>query len=79
LSGYPKEKHRQTTAERLKRIIAVDMVIAWRIMLITLIARKKSETPYEEVFSKTECEMIDIIQAVNKKKDYKHYRSSSVY
>jgi len=71
-TGCNVEKHRQTTAERLKRIIAVDMVIAWRIMLITLIARKRPETPYEEVFSKTECEMIDIIQAVNKKKDYKH-------
>jgi len=55
------EKHRQLTSEKLSRIIAVDMVVAWRIMLLTLLARKKPETPCTDVFSESECEVLKII------------------
>jgi len=52
------------TAERLKRAIAINMVIAWRIMLMTLLGRQCPELPPEVLFSDLE---IQVLRAYAKK------------
>ena len=42
------------TAERLRRAIAINLVIAWRIMLMTLLGREMPELPAEILFSDVE-------------------------
>jgi len=42
------------TAERLHRAIANNLVIAWRIMLMTLLGREMPELPAEILFSDVE-------------------------
>ena len=42
------------TAERLRRAIAINLVIAWRIMLMTLLGRETPELPAEILFSEVE-------------------------
>ena len=42
------------TAERLRRAIAINLVIAWRIMLMTLLGRETPELPAELLFSDLE-------------------------
>lgn len=42
------------TAERLRRAIAINLVIAWRIMLMTLLGRETPELPAEILFSDVE-------------------------
>ncbi len=55
------------TAERLKRAIAINLVIAWRIMLMTLLGRETPELPPEVMFSDIE---IKVLQAYAKKKAF---------
>lgn len=42
------------SAERLRRAIGINLVIAWRIMLMTLIGRETPELPAELLFSEIE-------------------------
>jgi hypothetical protein len=42
------------TAERLRRAIAINLVIAWRIMLMTLLGRETPELPADVLFSDIE-------------------------
>ncbi len=49
---------RHKTAERLKRAIAINSVIAWRIMLMTLLGRETPETCADMVFTDTELEVM---------------------
>jgi len=53
------------TAERLRRAIAINLVIAWRIMLMTLLGRETPELPAEILFSDVE---LRILRAYAKKK-----------
>ncbi len=53
-SGCGAEKLAYRTAERLRRGIAINMVIAWRIMLMTLLGRECPELPAEVLFSAIE-------------------------
>jgi hypothetical protein len=54
------------TAERLRRAIAINLVIAWRIMLMTLLGRETPELPAEVLFSDIE---LRALQAYSQKKD----------
>jgi hypothetical protein len=65
-SGCRIEALQHKTAERLKRAIAINLVIAWRIMLMTLMGRECPELPAEVLFSDLE---IEVLQAHAKKKD----------
>lgn len=67
-SGCCVEKLAHETAERLRRAIAVNMVIAWRIMLMTLLGRETPEMPAEVLFSDIE---LRTLRAYAKKKDLK--------
>lgn len=60
------EDTRLKTADRLKRDIAVNMVIAWRIMLMALLGRELPELPPDILFSELE---IDTLRSYAKKKD----------
>ena len=50
-SGCRIDKLAHETAERLRRAIAINMVIAWRIMLMTLLSREVPDLPAEVMFS----------------------------
>ena len=52
------------TAERLKRAIAINLVIAWRIMLMTLLGRQCPDLPADVLFSDIE---VEVLQAYAKK------------
>jgi hypothetical protein len=67
-SGCGTEKLAYRTAERLKRGIAINMVIAWRIMLMTLLGRECPELPAEVLFSDIEIEVLKT-RAAKKKID----------
>ena len=53
-SGCRIEGIAHETAERLRRAIAINLVIAWRIMLMTLLGRETPELPAEVLFSDIE-------------------------
>lgn len=53
-SGCRIEDLAHATAERLRRTIAISLVIAWRIMLMTLLGRETPELPAEVLFSDIE-------------------------
>jgi hypothetical protein len=65
-SGCRIEALQHKTAERLKRAIAINLVIAWRIMLMTLLGRECPDLPAEVLFSDPE---IEVLQAYAKKND----------
>jgi hypothetical protein len=64
-SGCRIETLQHKTAERLKRAIAINLVIAWRIMLMTLLGRECPDLPAEVLFADPE---IEVLQAYAKKK-----------
>jgi IS4 transposase len=53
-TGCKVEKHKQRNTESLKRAIAIDMVIAWRIMLLALLGRECPDLPADLLFSDNE-------------------------
>jgi hypothetical protein len=53
-SGCRIEDLAHQTAERLRRAIAINLVIAWRIMLMTLLGRETPELPAAVLFSDIE-------------------------
>jgi len=57
------------TADRLRRAIAINLVIAWRIMLMTLMGREVPALPAEVLFSDLE---IEVLKAYAKKKTSAH-------
>ena len=65
-SGCGIEKMAHDTAERLRRAIAINLVIAWRIMLMTLLGREVPDLPADVLFSDVE---LKTLQAYAKKKD----------
>lgn len=54
------------TAERLRRAIAINLVIAWRIMLMTLLGREVPDLPADVLFSDVE---LKTLHAYAKKMD----------
>jgi len=66
-SGCRVEDLAHKTAERLRRAIAINLVIAWRIMLMTLLGRETPELPSEVLFSDLE---IEVLSAYAQKRNY---------
>jgi len=64
-SGCKVEDLAHETAERLRRAIAINLVIAWRIMLMTLLGREVPGLPPEVLFSDTE---VKVLKAYAQKK-----------
>jgi hypothetical protein len=67
-SGCRIEDIAHKTAERLRRAIAINLVIAWRIMVMTLMGREVPELPAEILFSDIE---LRTLKAYAKKKRLK--------
>ena len=63
-SGCRVQALQHKTAVRLQRALAFNLVIAWRIMLLTLLGRQAPELPAELLFSELE---IQVLQAYAKK------------
>jgi len=62
-SGCEVEEHAHRTAERLKRVLAIDLVVSYRIMLMALLGRELPELPAEVLFSDIElCVLSDWAQ-----------------
>ena len=60
-SGCNILEHQNHCAEVLLRAIAIDAVIAWRIMLLTLLGREVPEMPAELIFTSGECEVLELL------------------
>jgi hypothetical protein len=58
-SGCRIEGLAHKTAERLCRAIAINLVIAWRIMVMTLLGREQPELPAEVLFSNIELRVLN--------------------
>lgn len=67
-SGCRIEDLAHESAERLRRAIGINLVIAWRIMLMTLLGRETPELPAEVLFSDIE---LRTLHAYAKKKRLK--------
>lgn len=61
-SGCRIESHQHHSAERLARAIAIDAVIAWRVMLLTLLGREVPEIPCKMIFAPWECSLLKLLQ-----------------
>lgn len=57
-SGCSIDELGHQSVERLERAIAIRMVIAWRVMLMTLLGREVPELPAELLFSKAELRVL---------------------
>jgi len=57
-SGCSIDELGHNSAERLERAIAMRMVIAWRVMLMTLLGREVPELPAELLFSNAELRVL---------------------
>ena len=64
-SGCQILAHQNHTAEALMRVIAMDAVIAWRIMLLALLGRELPELPAQLVFNRWECQMLELLAGQN--------------
>jgi len=63
-SGCHIEAHQHQSAEKLARAISIDTVIAWRVMLLTLLGREVPEIPCKLVFSPWECKLLERLQPI---------------
>ena len=60
-SGCKVLEHQNHSAQVLLRAIAIDAVIAWRIMLLALLGREVPELPCEVLFSPIECDVLELL------------------
>jgi hypothetical protein len=55
-------EHQNETAERLKRVIVIDAVIAWRIQLMALLGREVPELPCTVFFDEWEVKVLEALE-----------------
>ena len=67
-SGCQIEKLAHQQVERLERAIAINMVIAWHIMVMTLLGREVPELPADVLFSDLETEVLKAYADANRLK-----------
>ncbi len=60
-SGCKILDHQNQRAHVLLRAIALDAVIAWRIMLLALLGREVPELPSDILFDRLECEVLELL------------------
>jgi len=60
-SGCKILEHQNREAHVLLRAIALDAVIAWRIMLLALLGREVPELPVDTLFDRCECEVLGLL------------------
>ena len=72
-SGCKVLEHQNHSADVLLRAIAIDAVIAWRIMLLALLGREVPELPCDVLFNPIECGVLGLLA---KKKTRTHAPSA---
>jgi len=65
-SGCEIEELAHQRVERLERAIAINLVIAWHIMMMTLLGRQVPELPADVLFSDLEIEVLHTYATVNR-------------
>lgn len=70
-SGCKVQEHQNETAERLKRVIAIDAVLAWRIQLMTLLGREVPHLPCTVFFNEWEVKVLEALEAEKGKRGMK--------
>ena len=70
-SGCKVQEHQNETAERLKRVIAIDAVLAWRIQLMTLLGREVPELPATAFFDEWEVNVLEALEEEKGKRGMK--------
>ena len=58
-SGCKVQEHQHVSAERLKRVIAMDAVLAWRIQLMTLLGREVPDLPCTVFLDEWEAKVLE--------------------
>jgi hypothetical protein len=61
-SGCRIEDHQHQSAAKLALAIAIDAVMAWRVMLLTLLGREAPDLPCELLFEPWECHLLEELQ-----------------
>lgn len=61
-SGCRIEAHQHQSAAKLARAIAIDMVMAWRVMLLTLLGREAPAMCCKLIFDPWECRLLEQLQ-----------------
>jgi hypothetical protein len=69
--GCKVQEYQNATAERLKRAIVIDAVIAWRIQLMTLLGREVPDLPCDVFFDEWEVKVLGAIEAEKGKRGEK--------
>jgi hypothetical protein len=68
-SGCGVQEAAHDTARRLERVMAIHAVVAWRILLMTQLARQAPDLPSEVAFTQVEVEVLhQVAQTLFKKK-----------
>ena len=67
-SGCGVEELQNDTAERIKRVMAMDLVISWHIHLMTLLGREAPELPAHLLFTELEIEALCRVEEAESKK-----------
>ena len=57
-TGCGVEKYRFRDAKRIKRALAIDMVVSWRVMFLTLSGRNTPNADAEMFFNQDECSIL---------------------
>jgi hypothetical protein len=68
-SGCRVEDAIHDTAERLQRVMAIHMVVAWRILLMTLLGRQEPDLAAEVLFTDVEVEVLGALADTTLKKN----------
>lgn len=68
-TGLGIEKYKNRSAEIIKRLLAMDMVIGWRAMFLTLSGRENPGAPADLFFNEVELKILSEI--IGKKKYYR--------
>mgnify|MGYP001032035622 CR=1 FL=1 len=61
-SGCRIEAHQHQSAAKLARAIAIDTVMAWRVMLLTLLGREAPDLRCEVIFDSWQCRLLEDLQ-----------------
>jgi hypothetical protein len=61
-SGCRIEAHQHRSAAKLALAIAIDAVMAWRVMLLTLLGREAPDTRCDLIFEPWECRLLEELQ-----------------
>lgn len=63
-TGCRIEAHQHQSAAKLARAIAIDAVMAWRVMALTLLGREAPDLRCELVFDTWECRLLEELQPI---------------